>query len=98
MNYSPVMTADCRNENVDFAVKGNYSNNQVNVQFDAVADKQYVISLVDVSGKVIHTEMYVSGADESTEISIPAKNLASGVYLIRVETEQTSGIQNVVIE
>jgi len=97
-NYSPVMTASCEKGNSVFVVNGNYGNEEVLVWFDGSNGKQYIISLLDVAGKRVYSEMYISGDDEEVKISIPAGNLSSGMYVVRVESEHEAGIQKIVIE
>ncbi|HBG70374.1 MAG: hypothetical protein A2W93_15700 [Bacteroidetes bacterium GWF2_43_63] len=97
-NYSQVMTAQCENNSVPFAVAGSYSNSQVFVRFDGMNGKQYVVSLFDMAGKRVYSELYIAGADETVELKVPAENLMSGMYLIKVESENESGNQKIIIE
>ncbi|HPF01136.1 MAG TPA: BNR-repeat neuraminidase N-terminal domain-containing protein [Bacteroidales bacterium] len=97
-NYSPVMTAICKDNSNQSDLFVNYSNESMIVHFDAVDGEQYVICVYDVQGRKIHEEMYVAGDDETADIELLLVKPLSGVYLVSVESLSFSGYQKCIIQ
>lgn len=70
-------------DNIAFSVFPNPSNNSFSVQFDAMENTSYVISITDVLGRKI-TEKYISSSSgvQQQTYSIAELRLIKGVYVV----------------
>jgi len=66
-------------ENIEFSASPNPFNESITVTSDRELDR---VSVVDMMGKVVFSE-----ALQSKTLNIPTENLATGVYLLKVESK-----------
>ena len=67
-----------------FKLFPNPTSGSLNIQFSQIINKDFQIELIDLLGRVIHTELPL---DDQT-ISLDISHLSSGSYLIRVIDQQ----------
>ncbi len=96
--YTPVFKSDCNASAGTFSFNASVADEQVLVSFDAMKDVSYKIEAIDASGKCVHAEWYLGGTDEFVTLSIPAAKLASGPYLIRLESQGSSASKKLIIQ
>ncbi len=81
-------------ENV--VVYPNPATNVLNVSFDANSS-DYTIAVIDLQGRTV-ASANVSNVSGQQVVAIPVANLAKGSYLVRVSSNGSSTVQNVVIK
>jgi len=83
-------------EDIGMNVYPNPATDLVNVDFNA-SNKNYTVSIIDVTGKVISTTDY-SNLNGAQSIQVPVAGLTAGSYIVAVATEGVSFNQHVVIK
>ncbi|MGD9491746.1 MAG: BNR-repeat neuraminidase N-terminal domain-containing protein [Bacteroidales bacterium] len=96
--YTPVFVADCEASTAFFGLNAYSSNDQLLVSFDALKDHTYTVELLDLLGRNVYTELYISGADEQVTVDIPQTFFSVGAYTVRVSTKNATATKKVVIE
>lgn len=96
--YTPVFMANCASQSGIFDFNASVVDESVLVSFDALKDNVYKISIEDMLGRVIHTELYYGGVDEHISVSIPSTGFAAGAYVVRVETSNSSLTKKITIQ
>jgi hypothetical protein len=74
-------------ENIDFAIYPNPNNGEFTIANEGVTG-DYLIEIVDVTGKVVYSENATLTSGERTDIS--PDNVQMGVYLVKLTNTQES--------
>jgi hypothetical protein len=78
---------------INVAVYPNPANNQVTVLFDT--DKASVIRVVDITGKEMYQQ--IANATGFQQHIIPVNQLVKGIYFIEITTDESRGVQKLVV-
>lgn len=78
-----------------FNVYPNPATSVINVAFEAT-NADYTVTLVDIQGRVISTNVYSNLAGAQI-IELPVNEVAKGNYLVKVVSNGTMSVENVVI-
>lgn len=84
-------------EKVSMLVYPNPANEVVNIQFIAQKEGEYRISLIDVVGKEVLTQVSELSEGENT-LTMKTDKLAKGLYLIRISNDSQTEIAKLMIE
>jgi hypothetical protein len=76
----------------DFAIYPN-PNNGVFTLTNADANGEYVIELIDLTGKVVHSELQILVSGQSTEIT--ANDVQKGVYMVRLTNQENQTFRSI---
>ncbi len=79
------------------SVIGTATNSNMNIMFSLAEAGSYNLSIMDLSGRQMHTETFNAGA--GTQIrSINGLSLASGMYIIRLSNESGVGVTKAIVQ
>lgn len=70
------------------------TNGLLHIKFAEATTKPAALSVTDLTGKVLLQKSYRRGI---TDIAVPVENLSTGMYLVRLQSEDRSGMQKVVV-
>ena len=78
----------------------NPSNGLLNINFDNAIDTKYNIEVFDIYGKSVYKteKLNTTGTEFKSEINLSDLNLANGLYLINVNSNNQSSSQKIMIE
>ncbi len=80
-------------ENTNISIYPNPSSNNINIQIDEIANKNFIIEIVDTSGK----QLFKQKINQNTSI-ISIKNLTKGIYYIKVLNNNNSIVSKKIIK
>lgn len=78
------------------AVYPNPANGQVNVRFDAAISNGSIISITDVTGRIVSSST-IQNVAQGQIVSLNTENINAGTYFITVKTENKNVVQKLVI-
>ena len=84
-------------EKVKMLVFPNPATDIVNIQFIAQQEGEYKVSLVDVVGKEVITQMTTFNEGENS-LELKTSHLAKGIYLVKVSNDTQSEVSKLIIE
>lgn len=82
--------------NSAFSIYPNPANDNFNISFNK-SMRNSIVAVVDVSGKIVLVNNFEK-ADVGTQLTINTTNLASGIYFVRISSEEKQYFQKLVIE
>lgn len=112
-SYSPSIISPFRKKNDDLSEISNSSNNKLalalfpnpsngllNINLDNAIDSKYNIEVFDIYGKSVYKteKLNTNGTEFKAEINLADLNLANGLYLINVSSNNQSSSQRIMIE
>lgn len=102
-DFSYLINKNTKNETeniVKLFIFPNPSNGLLNINLDNAIDSKYNIEVFDIYGKSIYKteKLNMNGAEFKAEINLADLNLANGLYLINVSSNNQSSSQRIMIE
>ncbi len=88
------------NKHPAFSVQQNNSEKMIKLNYSILSDERVTISMYDLTGKIIYTlnKGKLTTGDYSDEINYSKLNISSGLYVIKLSTQQENNIQKIFIQ
>jgi hypothetical protein len=74
----------------------NPATNMVNVELALEATTDINISLIDFTGKVVYNNSF-ENVNSNTTIPVSIENVISGVYLVKIDSQEGSTVKRLVV-
>lgn len=95
--YSNLISVECEAKDLDhFTVNNLQDNGYVNILFDAVSGKSYLLQLISASGNIVFSTDYTAQSNIGT-YDIPIAKSLAGIYIIRVISTSNEEIAKLMI-
>lgn len=75
----------------------NPAHDKVNVEFNSTSANQFEISITDLSGRSIQT-IQGSAVKGLNKVEINVNDLAKGLYILKLDNNQSQSVMNIVVE
>ncbi|MES2587976.1 MAG: T9SS type A sorting domain-containing protein [Bacteroidota bacterium] len=88
-----VISSNCNNKSNSLSIESVFENSfaTIEVEFNAVKEENHLLTMFDVSGKIVHQET-VNTNKGLNKIEIPASKFSSGMYVFQVSNSEENQV------